>query len=448
MTTHFFILSGGKEMNIFYCTFGCKVNQYETENIKQALENKQFSTVTEIINADIAVINTCTVTSYSDLKCRKMLHKIKNTNPDCIIVLTGCFPQAFSDEAESMTECDIITGSSNKSSIPDYIDEYLVHRQRIINIQPHTKNEKFEIMSNSNVESKTRAYMKIQDGCDQYCSYCIIPYARGHIRSKPLDVIEKEAENLANSDHKEIVVVGINLWCYGKDLSGSVSLADAVETICRKAENCRVRLGSIEPEMVTDRDIERLTKLKNFCPQFHLSLQSGCDKTLKAMNRKYNCSEYEDLCNRLRKSFPDCSITTDIMVGFVGETDEDFKESMEFVKKIGFSRVHIFPYSVRKGTVAANRSGHLPKHIKNKRAAQMNDLCKKQADKFLQNMIGKTQEVLFEKEKSNDFHQGYTRNYTLVKVPRISEEISLKRKIFNVLITEAANDCCIGKIIE
>ena len=435
-------------MNIFYYTFGCKVNQYETENIKQALENRQFSTVSEITGADIAVINTCTVTSYSDLKCRKLLHKIKSTNSDCIIVLTGCFPQAFSEEAELMTECDIVTGSSNKSLIPDFIDEYLVHRQRIISIQPHTKDEKFETMLNNSIKTKTRAYMKIQDGCDQYCSYCIIPYARGHIRSKPLDIIEAEAENLANSGHREIVAVGINLWCYGKDLNDSIGLVDAVEAICRKAKNCRIRLGSIEPEMVTDEDIERLTKLHNFCPQFHLSLQSGCDNTLKAMNRKYTCAEYENLCVRLRNAFPDCSITTDIMVGFVGETDKDFEESMEFVKRIGFSRVHIFPYSIRKGTLAAKRSGHLPKHIKQKRASQMNFICKELSDKFLQSMVGKTQEVLFEKEKSDDFHQGYTRNYTPVKVPRISDKISLRRKVLNVVITGVENDCCVGQIIE
>lgn len=435
-------------MNIFYYTFGCKVNQYETENIRQTLENNKFSTVTEIESADIAIVNTCTVTSRSDLKCRQLLHKIKKANPECILVLTGCFPQAFSDDAEAMTECDIITGTSNKSFIPRYIDEYLIKRQRIIDIQPHKKGEKIDGMSNNSTQAKTRAYLKIQDGCDQYCTYCIIPYARGHIRSKPLDVIADEAEMLSNSDHKEIVVVGINLWCYGKDFNEQTRLVDAVEIICRKASNCRVRLGSIEPEMVTDEDIERLTKLDNFCPQFHLSLQSGCDKTLKAMNRKYSCAEYEDLCRRLRNAFPDCSITTDVMVGFVGETDEDFRESMEFVRKIGFSKVHIFPYSVRSGTRAEKMSGHLPKHIKQCRAAEMEAVCKAQNREFLESMVGKTQKVLFEKEKSASHHQGYTPNYTLVKVKRDSTDVSLRRQLLDVLITGVEKDYCIGKIVN
>ncbi|MDO5126002.1 MAG: tRNA (N(6)-L-threonylcarbamoyladenosine(37)-C(2))-methylthiotransferase MtaB [Ruminococcus sp.] len=435
-------------MNVFYYTFGCKVNQYETENIKLKLESNGFYTVSTIASADIAVVNTCTVTSRSDLKCRQLLHKIKKDNPQCIVVLTGCFPQAFSDDAESMTECDIITGSSNKSQIPDYIDEYLINRQRIIDIPPHQKGEKFEQMSNSNVAAKTRAYMKIQDGCDQYCSYCIIPYARGHVRSKPIDVIAQETCQLTKAGHKEIVVVGINLWCYGKDFNDDIRLVDAVETICKNAQDCRVRLGSIEPEMVTDEDIIRLSHLDNFCPQFHLSLQSGCDRTLKAMNRKYTSAEYEDLCTRLRASFPDCAITTDVMVGFVGETDQDFNESLEFVKKIGFSKVHIFPYSIRSGTRAEKMQGHLPKHIKQNRASKMEAVCKSESKKFLESMIGKTQKVLFEKEKSAEYHQGYTPNYTLVKVSRKSADVSLRRQMRVVLIIGIEKDYCIGKIID
>lgn len=435
-------------MNIYYYTLGCKVNQYETENIKQALEQKNFNTVTDMAKADIAIVNTCTVTSRSDLKCRQILHKIKKASPDCILVLTGCFPQAFTDDAEGMTECDIITGASNKSKIPEYIDEYLAHRQRIINIPPHTKNEKFELMSNRQVTEKTRAYMKIQDGCDQYCTYCIIPYARGHIRSKPLKDIKNEARILAKSGHKEIVAVGINLCCYGKDLGDNIRLVDAIEAICIAVDDCRVRLGSIEPEMILDDDILRLSKLKNLCPQFHLSLQSGCDKTLKTMNRKYNCDEYKRLCNKLRNAFPDCAITTDVMVGFAGETDEDFNESLDFVESIGFSKVHVFPYSVRKGTVAAKRSDQIPKNVKEHRAYEMRKLCDSQRKIFLKSMKDKIFPVLFEKESSAEFHQGYTPNYTPVKVSRISEDISLRRQIHNVKITESSDDFCYGEIID
>ena len=435
-------------MNIYYYTFGCKVNQYETENIRQLMENNGFNSINDFHQADIAIINTCTVTSRSDLKCRQLLHKIKRERTDCIIVLTGCFPQAFAEEAESMTECDIIAGASNKSKIPQYIDEYLAHRQRIVIIPPHTKGEKFEQMSNKQNSGKTRAYMKIQDGCNQYCTYCIIPYARGHIRSKSLVDIKNETINLVDAGHKEIVVVGINLCCYGKDFNDNTRLVDAVELICNAAENCRIRLGSIEPEMISNEDIERLSKLTNFCPQFHLSLQSGCDKTLKAMNRKYTCEEYKELCNRLREKFPECAITTDVMVGFSGETDDDFKESLEFVENIGFSKVHIFPYSERKGTVAAKRNDQVPKHIKEQRANIMAIACDKQRKIFLESMVGKTFPVLFEKENSPDFHQGYTANYTLVKTPRTDINFSLRKQMINVKITKAEKDFCLGEIVK
>lgn len=436
-------------MRIYYYTFGCKVNHYETENIKEQLEKRAFDTVKDFRNADVAIVNTCTVTSRSDLKCRQMLHKIKRENPSCILVLAGCFPQAFSEEAEAMTECDIIAGASNKSKIPEYLDEFLVHRQRIIAIPSHTKGEAFEKMTNEQASDKTRSYMKIQDGCDQYCTYCIIPYARGHIRSKSLEDIKLEAEVLSSSGHKEIVIVGINLCCYGKDFNDGTRLADAVELVCKTVgSECRVRLGSIEPEMISDDDIKRLSKLENLCPQFHLSLQSGCDKTLKEMNRKYNTAEYAELCEKLRRHFPDCALTTDVMVGFAGETDEDFQSSLDFVRSIGFSKVHIFPYSERKGTVAAKRSDQVPKHIKEQRAQLMNKACSEQRQLFLNSMIGHTLPVLFEKENSTEFHQGYTPNYTLVKVPRISPEKSLRKQVFNVKITSAEKDHCTGEIIE
>ena len=435
-------------MNIYYYTFGCKVNQYETENIRQSMENDGFDTVNDFRTADISIINTCTVTSRSDLKCRQLLHKIKRENPNIIIVLTGCFPQAFTEEAEAMDECAIIVGTSNKSKIPQYIDEYLSHRQRIINIPTHTKDEKFEQMSNKQNSGKTRAYMKIQDGCDQYCTYCIIPYARGHIRSKSLENISIEASDLADSGYKEIVVVGINLCCYGKDFSEDIRLIDAVELICRTAPECRVRLGSIEPEMISSDDIRRLSELKNFCPQFHLSLQSGCDKTLKAMNRKYTCQEYKELCDRLRENFSDCAITTDVMVGFAGETEEDFNQSLEFVKSIGFSKVHIFPYSERKGTIAAKRTDQVPKNIRDERANIMAKACDEQRKLFIQSMVGKVFTVLFEKENSPEYHQGYTPNYTLVKIPRISMDTSLRKQMHDVKIIKAENDFCLGEILK
>lgn len=435
-------------MKVYYYTFGCKVNQYETENIRQAMEQKGFDTISDFRTADIAIINTCTVTSRSDLKFRQLLHKIRRINPTCIVVMTGCFPQAFTEEAEAMTECDIIVGSNDKTRIPEFLDEFLCKRQRIIYIQPHTKGEKFEHMTNCGNSDKTRTYIKIQDGCNQYCTYCIIPYARGHIRSKPLPEIAKEVKNFVATDYKEIVVVGINLCCYGKDFNDGTRLIDAIELICHTAENCRIRLGSIEPEMISDNDIKRMAGLKNLCPQFHLSLQSGCNNTLRAMNRKYTSDEYAELCEKLRAKFPDCAITTDIMVGFPGETDEDFKQSLAFAEKISFAKAHIFPYSRRKGTIADKKPDQISKIIKEQRANKMAKVCEIEQKKFLLSMVGKTCTVLFEKENSPAYHQGYTANYTLVKTPRVDADISLKKQMFDVKITGIEKDYCIGEIVK
>lgn len=435
-------------MKIYYYTFGCKVNQYETENLKQAFEKRGFETVKKIDEAEVCLINTCTVTSTADSKCRQLLHKIKKQNPYSIIILTGCFPQAFEDEARELSECDIITGASDKTAIPDLLDEYLSRRERIVKITPHKKGESFEKMTNGEVSSKTRAYIKIQDGCDQYCTYCIIPYARGHIRSKPLDELKKEVCQLAKSDHKEIVLVGINLCCYGKDLDGDIRLVDAVETACSVDGVERVRLGSLEPEMISDEDIKRMANQPKLCPQFHLSLQSGCNKTLKAMNRKYTAEEYEKLCKKLRENFQNCAITTDIMVGFAGETEEDFQQSLDFVKKMEFAQSHIFPYSVRKGTVAEKRPDQVDKSEKERRAFIMEQVCRQSEEKFLQNMVGKTVKVLFEREKCTEFHQGYCENYTQIKIPRKNSQKSLRKRIFCVIIEKYEKNYCIGKLLQ
>ena len=434
------------KMKIFYYTFGCKVNQYETENLRQTFIKRGFETSVKSRDADVCLINTCTVTASADSKCRQLIHKLKKQNPHCIIILTGCFPQAFQEEATALTECEIITGASSKTEIPDLLDEYLSRRERIVKILPHEKGERFEKMTNGEVSAKTRAYIKIQDGCDRYCSYCIIPYARGHIRSKPIDELKNEVSQLAKSGHKEIVLVGINLCCYGLDLDGDIRLVDAVEAACQVEGTQRVRLGSLEPEMISDDDIRRMAAQKKLCPHFHLSLQSGCDKTLKAMNRKYTAEEYAQLCEKLRKHFPDCAITTDIMVGFAGETDEDFRESLEFVRKMKFARCHIFPYSKRQGTVAAKREGQVSGEEKLRRARLMEQVCSENEQEFLKNMVGKTVRVLFERENCTEFHQGYSENYTQIKIPRKNSSKSLRREIFCVTIEGYGKNYCIGNI--
>ena len=430
-------------MKIYYYTFGCKVNQYETENLRQVLCSKGFEATDNISQADIFIINTCTVTARSDHKCRQMLHKMKKARPDAVTVLTGCYSQAFPQQAESSAECDIITGTS-KEEIPALLEEFLKKRERIVKIQSHRKGESFGLMKNLPSGAKTRAYVKIQDGCDQYCSYCIIPYARGHIRSKPLVYIKEEVAGLALGGYKEVVLTGINLCCYGKDFEGSIRLADAVEAACSVEGIERVRLSSMEPEMILDEDISRLSRLEKLCPQFHLSLQSGCDKTLKRMNRKYTCREYESLCTKLRNAFKDCVITTDIMVGFAGESYEDFLETVEFAKRIGFEKVHIFPYSVREGTAAAKFDGQVDAKEKERRAAELEQVCGEMRRRFLSSMAGKTVKVLFEKEKGDGWHRGYTMNYTPVRVKASGDE-SWRWQTKDILIEQVQGDCCVGR---
>ncbi len=432
-------------MKIYYCTFGCKVNQYETENLRQKLSVLGYEAAQDMESADIFIVNTCTVTAQSDRKLRQTLHKMKKASPSAVTVLTGCFSQAFSDKAEQMSECDIVTGTS-KSEIPTLLERFLQEHKRIVSVAKHEKGECFEPMTNQPSGLKTRAFVKIQDGCDQYCTYCVIPYARGHIRSKPLGDIRSEIAALAQGGYREIVLTGINLCCYGKDLAEDVRLVDAVEAACTVSGIERVRLSSMEPEMILDEDIERLRRLPNLCPQFHLSLQSGCDKTLRRMNRKYTCDEYQTLCEKLRKAFDDCVITTDIMVGFAGETDEDFAQTVSFAKKIGFEKVHIFPYSVRKGTAAEKFGEQIGKSVKEQRAKELEAVCSQLRREFLSSNVGKTADVLFEKEKGDGWHRGYTMNYTPVKV-RADDSSSWRWQTKSIVITGAEDDCCIGTLV-
>ena len=433
-------------MNIYFITFGCKVNLYETENMKQNFIRYGYNISVQESEANIFIINSCTVTGTGDKKLKKEIRRLKRSYPDSIIVLTGCFPQAFSDEAEKINDVDIISGTKNRNILPDLVSEYLNTRNKIYCVSQYSRKENFEFMSNSGYDNNTRAFVKIQDGCNMFCTYCIIPYSRGNFRSKPIKDIISEVEQLALKGYKEIVLVGINLSFYGID-SGK-RLIDAVEAVCATKGIERVRLGSIEPEMITEQDIIRLSRLEKLCPQFHLSLQSGCDKTLKAMNRRYSTDDYNKIVDTLRHNFENCSITTDIMVGFPGETDEDFKQSLKFVEKIVFSKSHIFPYSPRKGTPAAEFDNQIPENIKHQRAAQMIDVTNRSMHKFLESQLGKEFPVLFEREKSDGIHHGFTPNYTQVKILTKNSDKSLRNQIFYVKIIELGKYCCIGEILS
>lgn len=361
--------------------------------------------------------------------------------------MAGCFPQAFEKEASALDECGIIVGTGAKKEIPALIKKYITSGERIIRIVPRERGEAFEKMTNSGADQKTRAYIKIQDGCDQYCTYCIIPTARGHICSKPLEDIAPEVQQLVDSGHKEIILTGINLCCYGRDFKNGTRLIDAVEAACGCDGDYRVRIGSVEPELISDEDILRMSKLEKLCPHFHLSLQSGCDETLKRMNRHYDTAEYAELCEKLRRHFPNCAITTDIMVGFPQETDEEFEKSLAFAKKISFAETHIFPYSRRPTTVADKMKGQLDRKTKHSRAAQMADVCNETKALYLKSLVGTVQEVLFEKETSPQWHQGHAPNYVTVKIPRDSEDVSLRRQLLKIEITSSDGEFCYGKLI-
>ena len=429
-------------MNVKFITLGCKVNQVESEAMREALLAGGFQEAAEGQTADVVVVNSCTVTAVSDQKARQALRREKKRNPGAVAVLTGCWPQAFPQEAEDFLEADIVLGTTRRAALLPKILEYLSTKQRIVDIAPHEKGEKFEKLTISAMHGRTRAFLKIEDGCDRFCSYCIIPYARGRVRSKPLEDIKAEAALLGDHGYREVVLTGINLPAYGKDLG--LHLCDAVEAACAASGIARVRLGSLEPEQLTPEIIARMAKQEKLCPQFHLSLQSGCDATLKRMNRHYTTAEYRQIVRNLRQAFPNCAITTDIMVGFTGETEEEFAASLAFAKEIAFAKVHVFAYSRRPGTRAYNMPGQVTNKVKEERSRQMIAATLATQRDFFAAQAGRVEEVLFEQEREKNVYEGYTRNYTPV---RAASAVPLQGQVLPVEITQALEDCCLGRLV-
>lgn len=429
-------------MKVHVITLGCKVNQYESQAMLQQLLHAGFSpSMGE--SADVVLINSCTVTATSDHKVRQTLHRARRQNPGAVIVLTGCMPQAFPEEVEALTDADVILGNSNRSALLPDILTYLSTHQRIIDIVPHERKGSFEPMQIEDFQERTRAFIKIQDGCNRFCSYCIIPYARGRVRSKPLEDLEQELRLLGERGFREIVLTGINLSAYGQELD--LHLCDAVEAACRTPGIERVRLGSLEPEQLSLPVIQRLAAQKKLCPQFHLSLQSGCDATLRRMNRHYDTTEYREIVQNLRAAFPNAAITTDIMVGFAGETEQEFAESLAFAEEIGFAKVHVFAYSRRPGTVAYSAPDQLTKEVKDRRSKAMIEVTLGTMREFFQRQVGQTAGVLFERECAPGVYEGYTENYTPVTV---SCEKPLHGQILPVRITSAGEDGCTGELLS
>lgn len=402
-------------MKVAFFTLGCKVNQYETELMHEAFEKNGYIIVSTDDEPDVIVINSCTVTAESDRKSRQQIRKFKKLYPNAIIAVSGCMPQADPECYKKIPEADIVLGNKNHSHLPEYVTDFLQNHEQIVRIAVHeAKNEKIDTTGIHSFHEHTRAFLKIEDGCNRFCSYCIIPYARGRVRSKLICDVLKEIDSLYNNDYAEIVLVGINLSAFGSDTGEN--LPALLKEIYKKYPSLRIRLGSLEADLLTPDMITKMAECKNLCPHFHLSLQSGCDETLKAMNRKYTSKDYADLVSSIRESFDNPSITTDVIVGFAGETDEDFEKSAAFVKEIGFAKAHIFPYSVRPGTRAEKFEGHVSKAIKSKRVKLMQDVAKIGETNFLNSQIGIKQKMLIER-KIGEYFVGYSENYTEILVP-------------------------------
>ena len=426
---------------ISFITLGCKVNQYETNAMAQKFKEKGYKVIEGEAKADIYVINTCTVTNMSDRKSRQMLRRMKDINKNAIIVACGCYVQVSKEEVEQMEEIDFVLGNNEKKNIVEYVEKYIEENKKEENMEDVMQQREFVDFGDVTYTEKTRAVIKVQDGCDRFCSYCIIPYARGRVRSRKPQSVISEIEKIAKQGIQEVVVTGIHVASYGKDFNNDYKLIDLLEEINKIEGIKRIRLGSIEPLLITEEFVERLKKLEKICHHFHLSLQSGCDETLKRMNRRYTIEEFKEIVNRLRKNYEDVILTTDIIVGFPGETEEEFNKTYEFLKDIKFYKMHVFKYSPRKGTKAANMPKQIDgkqKEIRSKKLIELSDFNEKT---YNDAYINKEVEVLFEEEKEG-MYKGHTENYILVYYK--SEE-NLENKMKKVICKEVGKNYIIAK---
>lgn len=404
-------------MRVSFYTLGCKVNQNETGALAQLFEASGYTVVDTEEAADVYVVNSCTVTNFGDQKSRKWLRRQKREHPGAVTVLTGCYPQAFPEEAAAIAEADVVTGSGNRRAILAAVQQVLDGTaERVVDIRPHEKGEKFEELPMDRFAEHTRAFVKVEDGCNRRCAYCVIPRARGPVRSRAESSILEELRRLVQTGYREVVLTAISLPSYGTDTG--TGLAELVEHAAAVPGIDRIRLGSLDPDMLTDEDIRRLAAVPQLCPQFHLSLQSGCDKTLRAMRRPYTTAQYAEVVEKLRKAFgeEELSLTTDVIVGFPGESEEDFEASMAFVTAQRFLKVHVFPYSRRSGTPAYDFPDQIPEHEKEARSRRMNEAVEAVRAEEAAAMQGRKAEVLLETPLSNTLFTGYTKQYLPVVV--------------------------------
>ncbi len=430
-------------MKVYFTTLGCKVNQYDTQTLKELFVREGFSLCEKGETPDVVIVNTCTVTAESDRKGRQTIGRFAKKYPGAVIGVTGCMPQACPEKGEKLEKAHVVVGCASNTKLPALIKEYLQNRKRIVAVEPYQNVPVTDGLCSESFEGRTRAFVKIEDGCNRFCSYCLIPYARGRVRSKPLCELERELARLGENGYKEVVLAGINLTAYspeeGVDLSHAVALAQENPHISR------IRLGSMEPDQFTPQLIQNLAKSSKLCPQFHLSLQSGSDTVLARMNRHYNTAFYFDLITNLRKVFPGCAITTDVMCGFPEETDEEFEQTLAFMKKVGFAKVHAFAYSPREGTPAAAMKNQVPPAVKKQRMERLLQTAREGAAAFMDSLVGQTFPVLLERKKEDGLWEGHTPHYIPVgvEIPR-----GKAGEICEVTLTQAEGERCIGQLVQ
>ncbi|OOM06696.1 tRNA (N(6)-L-threonylcarbamoyladenosine(37)-C(2))-methylthiotransferase MtaB [Clostridium saccharobutylicum] len=436
----------GKQQ-VAFATLGCRVNHYETEAMAEKFIREGYE-VTDFDNySDVYVINTCSVTNMSDKKSRQIISRARRKNPNAIIAAVGCYAQIASKEVSKIEGVDVVLGSRNKGDIVYYVNKAKDEQKQQIVVAEVLKNKEFEDLNIEEYQDKTRAFLKIQDGCNRFCAYCLIPYTRGTTCSKDPEKVLNEIKKLSDHGFKEIILSGIHTASYGVDLDGNVTLVTLLEDIEKIDGIERVRIGSIEPSFFTDEVIEKIKNMKKLCPQFHLSLQSGCDVTLKRMNRRYTAKEYEDAVNKIRNNLKDASITTDVIVGFPGETEDEFNETYEYLKRIKLTKTHIFKFSPRKGTKAADMQNQVDGTVKEKRSKDLIELNAKNESEFSKSLVGREMDVLVEQEvpTKKDIFEGYTRNYVKVEIVNGNEDMI--GKIVNCKLEEANGDYVTGKLI-
>lgn len=432
-------------MKVAFTTLGCRVNQYESEAMAEKFIKSGYEVVSFNEVADVYVINTCTVTNMSDKKSRQMISRARRLNKEAIIAAVGCYTQIAWEKIKDITDVDVILGTRNKGEIVYWVNRAREEKKQIVEVNDVLKNKKFEELNIEEYQDKTRAFLKIQDGCNNFCSYCLIPFARGAVCSKNPSKVISEVEHLAQHGFKEIILSGIDIASYGMDLDEDYNLLKLLQRIDEIDNIQRVRIGSIGPEFFNEEIIEEISKLKKLCPHFHLSLQSGCDETLKRMNRKYNIEQYKTIVDKLRSNIKGVSITTDIIVGFPGESEEEFNKTYEFLKEIKLSKMHIFKYSPRIGTRASKMKNQVDGNVKESRSKLLLNLNYKNEREFMKKFIDVNTTVLYEqKVKGNeDYYEGYTPNY--IKVLSKCKE-NLHGKILEVALKEVKDEHMIGII--